>query len=58
MDEERDGALPLAQIEDVEALKRQYGIFSDQVLEKWSRVITGPHREAIEAVLKERQGPR
>ena len=54
MDEERE-ALPLAQIEDIEALKRQYAIFSDETLEKWRRVITGPHREAIEAILRERR---
>lgn len=58
MDEEWDGALPLAQMEDVEELKRRYEIFSDQILEKWRRVITGPHREAIEAVLRERNGSR
>ena len=55
MDEERERGLPLAQMEDIDALKRQYAIFSDEVLEKWRGVITGPHREAIEAVLRERR---
>ena len=54
MDEERE-ALPLAQMEDIEVLKRQYAIFSDETLEKWLGVITGPHREAMEAVLRERR---
>ena len=54
MDEEHERALPLAQIEDVEELKQWYRMFSNEVLEKWRRVITGPHREAMVAVLRER----
>ena len=54
MDEEWK-SLPLAQMEDVEALKRQYAIFSDETLKKWCSVITGPHRDAMEAVLRERR---
>ena len=54
MDEERESP-PLAQMEDIEVLKRQYAIFSDETLKKWRGVITGPHREAMDAVLRERR---
>lgn len=46
--------LPLAQLEDREALIRQYRVFDSRTLKRWSQVIVGPHREAMEAVLRER----
>lgn len=46
--------LPLAQVEDRKALVRQYRAFDSRTLKRWSQVIVGPHREAIEAVLRER----
>lgn len=58
MDEELERALSLAQMEDVEELKARYRCFSDQVLEKWRQAIVGPHREAMEAVLRERRESR
>ena len=48
------GERPLAQIDDVEVLKARYRCFGSAILQKWSGVITGAHREAIEAVLAER----
>ena len=48
------GERPLAQIHDVEALKSRYRCFGSAILQKWSGVITGAHREAIKAVLAER----
>lgn len=44
----------LAEIEDVEALKAQYDIFTDRVLLKWMDAVTGSHREAMAAILRER----
>ena len=46
--------LPLAQVEDREALIRQYRTFDSRTLKRWSQVIVGPHREAMEAILRER----
>lgn len=50
--------LPLAQVEDVQELIFRYRVFSDQVLERWREVVTGPHREAIEAILRRREEKR
>lgn len=44
----------LAEIEDVEVLKAQYDIFTDRVLLKWMDAVTGSHREAMAAILRER----
>lgn len=58
---EKGGAqdrLPLAEVEEPEELKRRYGIFSDETLASWIPVVTGPHRAAMEALLKERQEGR
>lgn len=46
---------PLGQLEDVEELKERYRVFSDEVLGRWVETITGPHREAIAAILGERK---
>lgn len=46
--------LPLAQVEDQETLIRQYRVFDSRTLLRWSQVIVGPHREAMEAILRER----
>ncbi len=44
----------LAQIDDLEELKTQYRVFSDAVLLKWIQAVTGSHRTAMAAVLRER----
>ncbi len=54
MDEETWGELPLAQVEDPEELKRRYRPFSSSVLRRWMTVVVGPHREAMAAILTER----
>lgn len=46
--------LPLAQVEDRDVLVRQYRAFDSRILHRWRQVIVGPHREAMEAVLRER----
>ena len=46
--------VPLAEMEDIQALKEQYQIFTDRVLLKWMEAVTGSHREAITALLRER----
>ena len=46
--------LPLAQVEDQDVLVRQYRAFDSRILHRWRQVIVGPHREAMEAVLRER----
>ncbi len=53
MEKERE-ELPLAQQEDPDALARQYRTFDSQTLRRWCQVIVGPHRTAMETVLKER----
>ncbi len=55
MNKKRPQETPLTQVEDPEELKRRYRMFSDQVLRRWSEVIVGPHREAISAILQERE---
>ncbi len=54
MDEETWWELPLAQVEDPEELKRRYRPFSSSVLRRWMTVVVGPHREAMTAILAER----
>ncbi len=56
MEQETRGQLPLGQVEDLEELKRRYRVFSDDTLERWADLVIGPHREAIAAVLRERNG--
>ncbi len=46
--------VPLGQLEDGEELKRRYGVFRDEVLLRWIEAVTGPHREAMIAILRER----
>ena len=46
--------LTLAEIQDIETLKERYRIFDDRVLFKWTQAVTGSHREAMIAVLRER----
>lgn len=46
--------VPLAEMEDIQALKEQYQLFTDRVLLKWMEAVTGSHREAIAALLRER----
>lgn len=53
MEKERE-ELPLAQQEDPEILAGQYRGFDSQTLRRWCQVIVGPHRAAMEAVLRER----
>jgi len=48
------GAVPLAQVEEQEELMRRYRIYSSEVLRRWTAVVKGPHRRAMEALLKER----
>lgn len=55
MDKETRGELPLAQVEDPEELKKRYRPFSDPVLRRWITVVVGPHREAMAAILAERE---
>ena len=53
--EEKAGEkLPLAQVEDLEELKRRYGIYSDEILRRWVKAVTGSHQKAIAALLEER----
>ena len=49
------GKVPLAQLEDLEELKRRYAFASSDVLRQWMTVVTGPHREAMAALLSERE---
>ncbi len=46
--------LPLAQVEGLEELKRRYRIFDSATLRRWAQAVTGSHREAMEALLRER----
>jgi len=48
----------LAQMMDLESLKEKYRRYDDRLLERWVTVVTGPHREAMAAVLRERRGER
>ena len=52
--EKTTGETPLAQLEDPEELKRRYSPFSDEILRRWMENVTGPHREAMAAILRER----
>lgn len=44
----------LAQVEDLAELKKRYGVFSCEKLLRWAQLVVGPHREAMEALLRER----
>lgn len=45
---------PLAQVEELEELKRRYGIYNSETLQRWVTAVTGSHREAMAQLLKER----
>ncbi|MCI8651473.1 MAG: hypothetical protein HFF05_03390 [Oscillospiraceae bacterium] len=45
---------PLAQVEELEELKRRYGIYDDQTLLRWMEAVKGSHQTAIAELLKER----
>ncbi len=46
--------VPLAQVWDLEELKRRYSVYDDRLLLRWRDAVTGRHRAAIEALLRER----
>lgn len=48
------GETPLAQLFDQAELERRYSPFSDEVLLRWMEAVTGPHREAMAAILRKR----
>jgi len=48
---------PLASLEDPEELKARYRVFSSETLSRWAALVKGPHREAMLAVLEERNSP-
>ncbi len=54
---EQDKQLPLGRVEDPEELKARYRIFSSETLARWAALVKGPHREAMLAVLAERNSP-
>ena len=45
---------PLGQVLEVEELKRRYAFYDSGTLLRWREVVKGPHREAMEAIRKER----
>lgn len=45
---------PLAQVWEMEELKRRYGVYDDRILLRWRQVLTGRHRLAIDELLRER----
>lgn len=45
----------LAELEDVEKLKGRYRAISSEVLRRWMDAVIGPHRDAMAAVLAERE---
>ena len=47
---------PLAQVEDMEELKERYRAFPSEKLRRWVELVVGPHREAMAALLRERDG--
>ncbi len=49
-----DQATPLAQVEDLEELKRRYSGYDDATLRRWMEAVKGSHRAAMEALLKDR----
>lgn len=46
---------PIAGLEDPEELKRYYRAISSEVLLRWMDAVIGPHRDAMAAVLAERE---
>lgn len=58
MEQKAEWALPLGEVEDPEELKARYRIYSDRLLAHWVTVVIGPHREAMAAILRERQASR
>ncbi len=55
VDKDRQRELPLAGLEDPEALKRSYRVISSEVLRRWMNAVTGPHHDAMAAILAERE---
>lgn len=49
--------LPLAEVTELKELKRRYGIYNDETLRCWMAAVTGAHRQAMEEILREREGP-
>lgn len=49
---------PLAQVMAVEELKRRYRVFDSRILARWAQAVTGSHREAMLAILAEREGEK
>lgn len=46
---------PLAQVQELEELKRRYRIYNDEILRRWIKAVTGSHRQAMEEILRERE---
>lgn len=46
---------PLAELESAEELKGRYRAISSEVLRRWMDAVIGPHRDAMAAVLAERE---
>lgn len=49
---------PLAQVEELAELKRRYEIYDSATLFRWVTAVTGAHRQAIAAVLRDRGNRR
>lgn len=45
---------PLGQVLEAEELKRRYAFFDNGTLLRWREVVKGPHRVAMEEILRER----
>ena len=45
---------PLAQLSDRAELEQRYSAFSDEILLRWMEAVTGPHRDAMAAILRQR----
>ena len=45
---------PLAQVQELQELKKRYGIFNDETLRCWMAAVKGLHRRAMEEILRER----
>ena len=46
---------PLAQVMALEELKRRYRVFDSRILTRWAQTVTGIHRDAMLAILAERE---
>ncbi len=45
---------PLAQVRELQELKRRYRIYNNETLLHWMNAVTGSHREAMAEILRER----